>query len=45
LGLIVDIRKRVYGKNLVFTELTEKGEKITEAINELYAIIEQKFPE
>jgi DNA-binding MarR family transcriptional regulator len=45
LGLIVRKRKRVRDKNLVFTELTEKGKNIAEAIDELYAIIEEEFPE
>ena len=45
LGLIFEVRKRVRDKNLVFTELTEKGKNIAEAIDELYAIIEEEFPE
>ena len=45
LGLIVEVRKRVDDKNLLFTELTEKGEKIVKAIDVLYTIIEQEFPE
>ncbi len=45
LGLIFETRKRVDGKNLLFTELTEKGDKIVKAINELYTAIEQEYPE
>ena len=45
LGLIFEVRKRVDGKNLLFTELTEKGEKIVKAIDELYTVIEQELPE
>ena len=45
LGLIVEERKRVDGKNLVFTDLTEKGGNIAEAIVELYTVMEQEFPE
>ncbi len=45
LGLIFEVRKRVRDKNLVFTELTEKGKEIAKAIDELYAIIEEEFPE
>jgi DNA-binding HxlR family transcriptional regulator len=44
-GLIVREGKRVDGKNLVYTELTEKGNKITKAVFELYQVIEQEFPE
>lgn len=40
LGLIVEERRRVDGKNLLFTKLTEKGEKISEAIDELYTATE-----
>ena len=28
LGLIFEVRKRVDGKNVLFTELTEKGDKL-----------------
>ena len=45
LGLIVEVRKRVDGKNLLFTELTEKGDMIVKAIDELYSSVEQIFPE
>ena len=45
LGLIFEERKRVDGKNLLFTELTEKGDKIVKAIDELYTAIDQEFPE
>jgi len=45
LGIIVEVRKRVDGRNLLFTELTEKGEKIVRAINRLCTMIEQEFPE
>ena len=45
LGLIFEVRKRVDGKNLLFTELTEKGVKVVKAIDELYTVIEQEFPE
>ncbi len=45
LGLIFEVRKRVDGKNLVFTGLTEKGDKVVKAIDELYSIFEQEFPE
>ena len=45
LGLIFEVRKRVEGKNLLFTELTEKGEKVVKAIDELYSLFEQEFPE
>ena len=45
LGLIFEVRKRVGGKNLVFTELTEKGDKVVKAIDELYLLFEQEFPE
>ena len=45
LGLIFEVRKRVNGKNLLFTELTEKGVKVVKAIDELYSLFEQEFPE
>ena len=45
LGLIFEVRRRVDGKNLLFTELTEKGDKIVNAIDELYTVIEQEYPE
>ena len=45
LGLIFEVRKRVGGKNLLFTELTEKGDKVVTAIDELYLLFEQMFPE
>ena len=45
LGLIINVRRRVDGKNLLFTELTEKGDKIVNAINELYTVIEQEYLE
>ena len=45
LGLIFEERRRVGGKNLLFTELTEKGDKIVKAIDELYSLVEQEFPE
>ena len=45
LGLIFKVRKRVDGKNLLYTELTEKGDKVVKAIDELYTVIEQEFPE
>ncbi len=45
LGLIFKVQKRVDGKNLVFTELSEKGKKIAEATTVLYKVIEQEFPE
>ncbi len=45
LGLIVRERKRVDGKNLVFTGLSEKGGKIAEAVMELYEATSQEFPE
>ena len=45
LGLIFEVRKRVDGKNLLFTELTEKGDKVVKAIDELYSLFEQEFPE
>ena len=44
-GLIFEVRKRVDGKNLLFTELTKKGDKIVNAIDELYTVIEQEYPE
>ena len=45
LGLIFEVRKRVVGKNLLFTELTEKGDKVVKSIDELYSLFEQEFPE
>ena len=46
LGLIFEVRKRVKGKNLLFTKLTEKGELVVKAIDELYSLFfEQMFPE
>ncbi len=45
LELIIEERKRVKSKNLLFTELTEKGKKIGKAIDELITVIEQEFPE
>jgi len=45
LGLIFEVRKRVGGKNLLFTELTEKGNKVVTAIDELYLLFEEMFPE
>ena len=45
LGLIFEVRKRVNCKNLLFTELTEKGVKVVKAIDELYSLFEQEFPE
>ena len=45
LGLIFEVRKRVDGKNLLFTELTEKGDKVVKAIDKLYAAIEIEYPE
>ena len=45
LELIVDVRRRIKGKNLLFTELTEKGEIVVKAIGELYSLFEQEFPE
>ena len=45
LGLIFEVRKRVDGKNLLFTELTKKGDKIVNAIDELYTVIEQEYPD
>ena len=45
LGLIFEVRKRVDGKNLLFTELTEKGDKVVKAIDILYAAIEIEYPE
>ena len=45
LELIFEVRKRVKGKNLLFTELTEKGEIVVKAIDELYTVIEQEYPE
>ncbi len=45
LGLIFEVRKRVRDKNLVFTELTEKGKMIAKAIDELYTAIEPGVPE
>ena len=45
LGLIFEVRKRVDGKNLLFTELTEKGDKVVKAIDELYLLFEEMFPE
>ena len=45
LGLIFGVRKRFAGKNLLFTELTEKGKKVVKAIDELITVIEQEFPE
>ena len=45
LGLIINVRRRVDGKNLLFTELTEKGDKVVKAIDELYSLFEQMFPE
>ena len=45
LGLIFGVRKRFAGKNLLFTELTEKGEQIVKAIDELYSLFVQEFPE
>jgi len=45
LGLIFEVRKRVGGKNLLFTELTEKGDKAVTAIDELYLLFEEMFPE
>ena len=45
LGLIFEVRKRVDGKNLLFTELTEKGDKVVNVIDELLSLFEQEFPE
>ena len=45
LGLIFEVRKRVDGKNLLFTELTEKGDKVVKAIDELYLLFEEMYPE
>ena len=45
LGLIFEMRKRVNGKNLLFTELTEKGVKVVKAIEELYTVIKQEYPD
>lgn len=45
LGLILEVRGRVGGKNLLFTELTERGIKVVKAIDELNTIIEEEFPE
>ena len=45
LGFIVEVRKRVRDKNLVLTELTEKGEKIVKVIDEIHTVIEQEFQE
>ena len=45
LGLIVEVRKRFEGKNLLFTELTEKGNEIAKAITTLHTVIKQEFPE
>ncbi len=45
LGLIYEVRKRARGKNLLFTELTEKGDKVVKAIDELHSLFEQEFPE
>ncbi len=45
LGLIFEVRKRVGGKSLVFTELTEKGDKVVKVIDGLYLLFEQEFPE
>ena len=44
LGLIFEVRKRVNGKNLLFTELTEKGVKVVKEIEELYTVIKQEYP-
>jgi hypothetical protein len=37
--------RAVDGKNLLFTELTEKGDKVVKAIDKLYAAIEIEYPE
>ena len=45
LGFIFEVRKRVDGKNKLFTELTEKGDKVVKAIDELFLLFEEMFPE
>ena len=45
LGIIFDERRKVDGKNLLYTELTEEGVKLVKAIDELYTVIEQEFPD
>ena len=45
LGFIFGVRKRVGGKNLLFTELTEKGDKVVTAIDGLYLLFVEMFPE